>query len=255
MLHISTIPKHAKSPERAVFAQSLLSSSTFTSSSCLCASVRVSNVHEKQVFFKFQSEQNLSTSFKVSPQTGTMKPKSSIVIAVAYCGEDTKNSSFDLTNIKFQIRSWISQETKFKKQFSLDFKEVERLSTPSTSSTQNEVEKASILELRRRSKNTKCASNQNTLDDKSINTSKKNQSEFAQNSSSVDRLQQNTSTVVTKCTTIFLQLFLFACVLYLYIYSFPERTGSWLDVVEFKTPILPAFLLGIFAEKIRRRCF
>jgi hypothetical protein len=159
MLHISTIPKHAESPERAKFAQSSLSSPTHTSSSCLCASVRVSNIHEKPVFFKFQTEQNLSTSFKVSPQAGTMKPKSSIVIAAVYCGKQAKNSSSDLSDIKFQICSWNSQDTKdttkYKKRFSLDFKEFKKHLSTSSTSTHNKVEigdETSIPDLRRRFK-------------------------------------------------------------------------------------------------------
>ena len=274
------ISQHTASSERVSHAHTLL---TPTRHRCWCATVRISNVHDYAVAFTVQTTHPLSSCFQVTPQTGTMRPTSSLVIAVAYCGTNDMSPA-ELSEIPFQLRSWNPQDTtkaQTKVRFSMEFVSVPWV-PPAT--TGGAVAKDSTG-LRHRfdhggatavataaatdaaandASNASNASNgssfidnvrqQDRQDQEHHEHAKQRQAAATPKSSSVARLSKNSSTIVTKCTSISLQLLLFGCMLYLYIFAYPDLAGSVADVMAFKTAVLPVFLLGVAAEKIRRRC-
>ena len=274
-----------------------------TNNTCQCAAVRVSNVENELVSFKVQTSQELSHHFNVSPQTGTMKPTSSVVIAIAYCGEDTMSIT-ELSHLKFQLCSWSPDHptgSKTKTKFSLQFQMIDfdesvagvskehppttldanlkekdrterterqerqekRQVTPATRAKQDDNHK-----LRQRRRNVQQTPQEKKEDpmhgwppwEKEQAAANLKSSMTQENlndtvtSTSVTRLQNNAATVASKCTNICMQLLLFACLLYMYIFSYPGMTGTVVDVMSMKTAVLPSFLLGVLGEKIRRRC-
>ena len=262
-----------------------------------CAAFAVNNIHEIPLAFKIQSTQ--PSAFSVSPQTGTLKSKSKIVVAVAYCGDDDTISNEELSNFKFQLLSWSPHEptgSKNKVKFQLSFDDVsEQISDQFLT---NELEKNVVpIEMKttndglrqRHSQNASAASTatttttttapSTTANNNTNTTSLPNTKEDPMHgwpphekeaallqkqqlqqptvvtSASVTRLQNNASTLVSKCTSILLQLSLFACCIYMFIFSYPAMTGTTTDVISIQNAVLPSFLLGIVAEKIRRKLF
>ena len=243
------LPHHVVSTERAALSQTLLASTSQTF--LMVAVVRISNVHSSPVSFKVQTTEQMTTKFHVSPQSGTMKALSTITIAVAYCGGDSSTTPAQLAAVQFQLCSWDTKDptgSKEKIRFALDFGEVTAadVATP-TSKKETDINVGLRQRVGAGSGRTPESRRQEQEQEQERNTT-------TTTASSVQRLQQNSSTIVTKCTSIWMQLFLFGCMLYLYIFAYPQMTGSVADVLAFKTAVLPAFLLGVLAEKLRRRC-
>jgi len=296
-LVITPLELHEASAEKTALARTITvqaaapaalshSDTSVSISACLCAAVRISNVHDSPVTFKVQT--TYKRFIMVSPQTGTMKPKSTIIVAVAYWnanGKDIKSSQ-ELSLLPFQLCSWNPEKSmgsKSKIRFSLEF---DTLAEPGERSFGN----SEGLHHRRsgggsgggseKHSQEKTSLNPATLehddgmrgwppfekekhmrelmacgssDPNSLQTSSTSTPLSARRDASVTRLQTNATTVASKCKSILLQLGLFGCLIYAYVFSYPDMTGTTADVMALKTAVLPAFLLGVIAEKIRRR--
>ena len=294
-LVITPLELHEASAEKTALARAITvqaaapaalshSGASVSISACLCAAVRISNVHDSPVTFKVQT--TYKKFITVSPQTGTMKPKSTIIVAVAYWnanGKDSKSSQ-ELSLLPFQLCSWNPEKSmgsKTKIRFSLEFDTLAESGERSFGNSEGLHHRRSgggsekysqkktslnpaILEhddgMRgwppfEKEKHMRelmaCASSKpSSLQTASTSTSTPLS---ARRDASVTRLQTNATNVASKCKSISLQLGLFGCLIYAYVFSYPDMTGTTADVMAFKTAVLPAFLLGVIAEKIRRR--
>jgi hypothetical protein len=284
--------------QAAASAAISLSNTSVSFSACSCAAVRIINVHDSPITFKVQASQDTFREFHVSPETGTMKPKSTVIVAVAYCNwnADSKErkSSKDLSQLTFQLCSWNpdkSAGSKSRLRFSLKFDTTPNqlaFNEHTLADSSFDISGSESLHHRRQSGGGGKQSQRKTMvslatpkhEDcmrgwppfekekhlrKSLAGGIDSDPALVQNSStytplsatrvaSVTRLQNNATTVASKVKSIFMQLGLFGFIIYAYIFSYPGMTGTPADVMALKTAVLPAFLLGVVAEKIRRRC-